>query len=88
MHADSLSTVPDLITAFGGPTAFSKVIEKGASTAGEMKRSGRIHDEYWDAIIAAAPSVDIEGLEYRHFVQMHANARASASQPQSAEAGQ
>jgi hypothetical protein len=78
MHADSLKTVSDLIDAFGGSSAFAKVLRKGQSTASEMRRSGRIVDEHWDRIIAAARAVGIVGLEYRHFVQMNAIGRRGA----------
>lgn len=54
MDADSPRTVSSLIDAFGGTTAFARVISTGPSTAGEMKRSGSIKPRYWPAIIAAA----------------------------------
>lgn len=54
MSTDSPRTVSDLIDAFGGTGPFSRVIEKGQSTASEMKRAGSIKPIYWPAIIAAA----------------------------------
>lgn len=83
MRADSLRTVPDLIDAFGGPTAFSKVIEKGPSTASEMKRAARIDVTYWPKIVAAAREAGIEGLEYGHLVEMHTVGR-TPTEPQAA----
>jgi len=87
MRADSLSTVAELIDAFGGITPFSKVIEKGVSTAGEMKRSGRIDVDYWPPVIAAAPAVGIDGLDEKHMARIQARRRASASR-QASEAAQ
>lgn len=84
MDADSIRTASDLIDAFGGATAFSKVIEKGVSTASEMKRAGRIDTDYWDKIIAAAPESGINGLDYAALVRMQAkraNGDVGRSQP-------
>lgn len=47
-------SVSDLIAAFGGPTAFARIIGKGVSTVTEMKRSGAVNVRYWPSIIAAA----------------------------------
>lgn len=47
-------SVSDLIAAFGGPTAFARVIGKGVSTVTEMKRSGSVGVRYWPSIIAVA----------------------------------
>lgn len=54
MNTDSPRTVSDLIDAFGGTGPFARIIDKGQSTASEMKRSGSIKPRYWPAIIAAA----------------------------------
>lgn len=78
MLADSLNTVAELIDAFGGPTAFSKVIGKGPSTASEMKRVGRIGVQYWGSVVESAAGAGIQGLEYRHLVRMHAPEAAVA----------
>lgn len=75
---DSIGTVPELITAFGGPTAFSRVIGKGASTASEMKRARSIGIEYWPVIVRAAADQSIAGVTYETLVQMHVNSRAGS----------
>lgn len=54
MESDSPRTVSGLIDAFGGTGPFARVVNKGQSTASEMKRSGSIKPQYWPAIIAAA----------------------------------
>lgn len=64
--------MPELIDAFGGPTAFSAVIGKGPSTASEMKRSGRIQPKYWPKIIDAAAEQNIAGVSYETLALMHA----------------
>jgi hypothetical protein len=68
----SPTTVPDLIDAFGGPSAFAKVIGKGPSTAGEMKRAGRIDVRYWPSIIEAAPGKGVLGITAEALMRMHA----------------
>jgi hypothetical protein len=64
-------TVSELIDAFGGPTEFSKVIEKKPSTASEMKRSGSIRPGYWPKIIAAAAERRIRGVNAETLMLMH-----------------
>jgi len=64
-------TVPKLIDAFGGPTAFARVIGKGASTASEMKRNRSIPVDYWPAIIAAAGEAGIRGVTAERLMQIH-----------------
>ncbi len=69
-----MDTVPDLIDALGGPTAFAKVIGLGpdrASTASEMKRSGRISVEYWPAVMAAAKESGLRGVNEAMLVRIH-----------------
>lgn len=68
------ATIPELIDAFGGPAAFGRVIGKGASTASEQKRSGRLGVEYWDVVIAAAPGAGVSGVTYELLVRMHTSA--------------
>jgi hypothetical protein len=58
-----MDTIPELIDALGGPTAFAKFIGKGASTASEMKRSGRISVDYWPAVKAAAKECGLRGID-------------------------
>lgn len=78
--ADSPTTVPELIDAFGGNAAFGRVIGKGASTASEQKRSGSLPVEYWDLVIAAAVLAGISGVTYETLARMHipADRRVSA----------
>jgi hypothetical protein len=71
-------TVPELIDAFGGPTAFSVVIGKNPSTASEMKRSGSIKPGYWPKIVEAAASRGIRGVTYEHLTMMHVDEEATS----------
>lgn len=73
-----MDTIPELIDAFGGPTAFGRVIGKRSSTASEMKRSRSIPLEYWDAVMAAAPEHGIEGVNEALLHRIH---RAMAIRP-------
>lgn len=72
--ADSTHTVASLIDAFGGPTAFGRVIGKNPSTASEMKRSGSISVDYWPKIVAAAAERAISGVTYETLTLMHTSA--------------
>lgn len=67
----TIDTIPELIDRFGGITAFSKVIEKGVSTASEMKRNRSIHVEYWPKIIGAAEQLGIEGVTADSLMHLH-----------------
>jgi hypothetical protein len=66
-----MDTIPDLIDALGGPTAFGKIIVKGASTASEMKRSGSIPVEYWPTVIEAARERGLRGVNEAMLVRIH-----------------
>lgn len=72
-----MRTVPDLIAAFGGPTAFSKVIGKRPSTASEMKRNCSIPVDYWPAIIAAAAEKGMKDVSADLLMRIHADAPPS-----------
>jgi len=63
--------VPDLIDAFGGPTAFAAVIGKKPSTASEMKRNGSVPPKYWRTIVQAAAERGIDGVTYETLAMMH-----------------
>jgi hypothetical protein len=68
-----------LIRAFGGPSEFAKIIERGPSTASEMKRSGSIRVEYWPKIIAGAAARKIPGITLKTLALMNlASHRQSA----------
>lgn len=64
-------SVAELIDAFGGNTAFAKVIGKGPSTAGEQKRNGSVPVEYWDLVIAGAAELGVSGVTYEALARMH-----------------
>lgn len=67
-------TVSALIDAFGGVSAFARLIGKGQSTAGEMKRSQSIHVRYWPVIIAAARKRGLAWVTSESLMGMHAQA--------------
>lgn len=73
MLVDSVPTISDLIEAFGGVSAFARIIGKGQSTAGEMKRSGSIGVRYWPMIIAAARErgEELDWVTSEVLLQMH-----------------
>lgn len=73
-----MNSVPELIDAFGGPTAFSKIIEKRPSTASEMKRNRSIAVDYWPKIIEAAAERGIEGVTAEFLMRIHAQEREAA----------
>ena len=65
-------TIPELIDAYGGPTAFSKAIGlKNPSTASEMKRSGSIRPRYFLKIVETAPAYGIAGVDFEKLARMH-----------------
>ncbi len=68
--------MPELIDAFGGVTAFSKIIGKRPSTASEMKRNRSIHVDYWPKIIEAAAEREIEGITAEFLMHLHAREAA------------
>lgn len=74
---ESPSTIPELIAAFGGNSAFARVIGKRPSTVSEQKRSGSIPVEYWDLIIAGAADLGIPGVTYETLARMHIRRTAS-----------
>lgn len=71
-----MQTVPQLIDALGGPTAFSRIIGKQPSTASEMKRNRSIPVDYWPQVIAAASALDIEGVTADFLMNLHAESAA------------
>lgn len=72
-----IASVPDVIDAFGGITTFAKIIEKGASTASEMKRNRSIHVDYWPRIIEAAAERGIDGVTADSLMRLHAREEAA-----------
>jgi len=72
-----MQSVPDLIDAFGGPTAFASIIGlKRASTASEMKRNRSIAVEHWPRVIAAAEKLGLEGVTAEGLMRLHAQEAA------------
>ncbi len=77
--ADSEKTVDDVFAAFGGPAKFTRAFGlRGASTASEMKRRGKISVELWPAIVELAVARQIGWLTYERLTLMHAR---KSSQP-------
>ena len=63
-------TIPEIIDAFGGASAFGRVIEVNQSTASEMKRRRSIPVRYWPKVIGADP-VDRPRFSYDDLVNAH-----------------
>ena len=85
-----MKTIADLMDAFGGVTAFGRVIGKSQSAASEMKRRGAIHVRYWPAVIAAATARGIPGVTAERLMTLHAGevplpTPANDTRPTSAE---
>lgn len=67
-----MQSVPELIDAFGGPTAFARILDlKGPSTASEMKRNRSIPVDYWPRLIAAAREHGIRGITAEHLMKIN-----------------
>ena len=71
----TMKNIAELIDSFGGPTAFGRVIGKGASTASEMKRRGAIPLKYWPSVIKKAARSGIEGVTADMLVKLHTRKR-------------
>ena len=69
--------VPELIDRLGGPTAFSRIIGKGVSTASEMKRNRSVPVEYWPRVIAAARAQGLDKVTAEFLMKMHVNEDAA-----------
>jgi hypothetical protein len=80
MEATSPRTVAELIDALGGASAVARLIGKGQSTVGEMKRSGSIKVRYWPKIIAAARAAgpELDWVTSEALMLMHAPQREAA----------
>jgi hypothetical protein len=74
MSSNSKRTVADLVEAYGGTTAFGRIIGKGPSTASEMKRVGRIDPKYWTKIVVSARErgPQFDWVTPEALMQMHA----------------
>jgi hypothetical protein len=72
------SSIPDLIDAFGGSTAFARIIGLKPSTASEMKRRQSIPVPYWPKVVEAAGEKNII-VNNDLLVRLHAAEKASAA---------
>lgn len=64
-------SVAELVDAFGGSSAYARVLGIGPSTASEHKRARSIPVKYWPALVAAANSAGISGVTNDALVAMH-----------------
>ena len=67
--------------AFGGVAAFGRVIDKGASSASEMKRRGTVPVRYWPKLIRAARAAGITGVNAETLMRLHAPDAADVPTP-------
>jgi hypothetical protein len=79
-----IDSVPAIIDALGGSSVFARIIKKGASTASEMKRSGRIDARYWLEIVAEANRRGLTEITYELLARLHAAQSSSVSLSQQA----
>jgi hypothetical protein len=70
-----MQSIPQIIDAFGGASAFARVIGRGASTASEMKRTGSINARYWEEVVEAARARGIAGVTLECLARLHARKR-------------
>jgi hypothetical protein len=69
-----MKTVPDLIAAFGGPTAFAELVGlKRVSNATEMKRNRSIAAWHWPRVIAAAQEIGLKGVTAESLMRIHSH---------------
>lgn len=73
MPDDSPKTVADVFEALGGPAEVARRLDlKGASTASEMKRRGRIGVEHFPRLVDIGAQLGLSWLTYETLVLMHA----------------
>lgn len=65
-----IGTVSALFDALGGPARVGRILERGNSTASEMKRRGSIPVDYWPALIASDEGKAI-GLTPDDLMRLH-----------------
>ena len=70
-----MNSVPEIIEAFGGNTAFGKIIGKRASTASEMKRAKSIPSRYWVRIVDVARARRIPGITFGKLAELHSRGK-------------
>jgi hypothetical protein len=70
-----MQSIAEIIDAFGGASAFARVIGRGASTASEMKRTGAISGRYWEEVVEAARARGIAGVTLECLARLHARKR-------------
>jgi len=68
-----MNSIPELIDAFGGTSAFARAIGKGQSTASEMKRQNSIRVRHWPKVIRAAKDRGIKGVTADFLMRLHAS---------------
>ncbi|MDF3062409.1 MAG: hypothetical protein K0S06_2518 [Microvirga sp.] len=67
-----MTTVSDIFSALGGPTAVARFLGVRPSTASEMKRRGSIPAEYWRDLVRAAERNGVPGIDATTLAEMHA----------------
>jgi hypothetical protein len=85
MSNSTLMSISDIISVFGGNSAFARAIGVGPSTASEMKRRGRIPAEYWRDLIGAARRIDHPEITAELLTELHARVPSRGAMPGFAE---
>ncbi len=67
-----MDTARDVIDAFGGATAFARIVGIKRSTASEMRRHDRIRGTYWVKVVEAARAQRIRGVTLEALARIHA----------------
>ena len=68
---DSIESVGDVFSAFGGIGAVASILGKNYSTCAAMKRRGAIASWHFKALIDAAKKRGIEGITVERLVALH-----------------
>jgi hypothetical protein len=67
-----MTSVADIFSALGGPTAVARILGVRPSTASEMKRRGSIPAEYWRDLVLAAERKGVRGIDAATLAEIHA----------------
>lgn len=61
-----MATWQKLINDFGGPKAFSLVIDVSQEAARQMSHRNSVHSIHWATIVARAPRAGVDGITWEY----------------------
>ena len=65
-----MATWQKLISDFGGPKAFSLVIDVSQEAARQMSHRNSVHSIYWSIIVARAPRSGVDGITFEFLASL------------------